>query len=89
MVGDVRAHEHRAQLGPASGLQPEFEQREVARAEASSLLTEIDELTVKNYPVVAGDGIPVFGGRFQPRQFALVDSKTFGKGAIVTTFRPR
>jgi dihydrofolate reductase len=56
---------------------------------ASSLLTEIDELIVKNYPVVAGDGIPVFGGRFQPRQFALVDSKTFDDGAIVTTFRPR
>ncbi len=54
---------------------------------ASALLPEIDELIVKNYPVVAGAGIPVFTGDFRPHQFSFSGSRTFSNGTIVTTYR--
>ncbi|MFG1815513.1 dihydrofolate reductase family protein [Kribbella sp. NPDC049174] len=53
---------------------------------AGAVLPEIDELVVKCYPVVAGDGIPAFTGRFNPTLFTPTDSRTFSNGAIVTWY---
>ncbi|MEU4597721.1 dihydrofolate reductase family protein [Nocardia sp. NPDC023988] len=53
---------------------------------ASQLLEEIDEMIVKSYPVVAGDGIPAFGGVFQPTSFTAVRREVYGNGAQVTWF---
>jgi len=55
---------------------------------AGELLPEIDELVFKRYPVVAGAGLPAFTGRFRPRPFAPVDTRTFSHGGTVTTYRP-
>lgn len=43
---------------------------------------------VKSYPVVAGGGVPMFGGGFGPRAFTPVEVLTFGHGGTVTTYRP-
>ncbi|WP_067794050.1 dihydrofolate reductase family protein [Actinomadura formosensis] len=53
---------------------------------AGALLPEIDELIVKSYPVVAGDGISAFSGGFRPTRFAPAERKPFGNGAQVTWF---
>ncbi|GAB2610379.1 dihydrofolate reductase family protein [Streptomyces capparidis] len=55
---------------------------------AGQLLPEIDELVVKQYPVVAGGGLPAFAGGFAPRPFTPVEQLTFGNGGTVTTYRP-
>jgi dihydrofolate reductase len=55
---------------------------------AGQLLPEIDELVVKSYPVVAGGGVPMFGGGFGPRGFTPTEVRTFGHGGTVTTYRP-
>lgn len=54
---------------------------------AASLLPEIDELIVKRYPIVVGDGIPAFRGQFRPTPFDLVDTRRFESGALVITYR--
>ncbi|GAB2951671.1 dihydrofolate reductase family protein [Nonomuraea fastidiosa] len=51
---------------------------------ASSLLPEIDELIVKSYPVVAGGGIPMFNGGFQPTLFTVTHREVFSNGSQVT-----
>ncbi|GGK64683.1 deaminase [Planomonospora parontospora subsp. parontospora] len=51
---------------------------------AASLLTEIDEIILKSYPVVAGAGIPMFAGGFRPTLFTPTRRETFGNGAQVT-----
>ncbi|WP_052847867.1 dihydrofolate reductase family protein [Streptomyces avicenniae] len=38
---------------------------------AGALLTEIDELILKSYPVVAGSGVPLFDATFTPTPFAV------------------
>ncbi|MBV6697942.1 dihydrofolate reductase family protein [Kitasatospora aureofaciens] len=53
---------------------------------AGQLLPEIDELIVKQYPVVAGSGIPLFRAEFTPRAFALTDSRIFERGNVVLTY---
>jgi dihydrofolate reductase len=55
---------------------------------AGQLLSEIDELVLKRYPVVAGDGKPAFSGQFQPRPFAPAETLTFSHGGTITTYRP-
>lgn len=54
---------------------------------AASLLPEIDELVLKQYPVVAGAGIPMLAGEFQPTLFELVDRLCLESGMLVTTYR--
>ena len=54
---------------------------------AGALLPEIDELVVKLYPVVAGAGVPMFAGGFQPTQFELVERRSFTNGTTVLTYR--
>ncbi|WP_405787559.1 dihydrofolate reductase family protein [Streptomyces sp. NBC_00029] len=53
---------------------------------AGRLLPEIDELIVKQYPVVAGTGIPLFRADFSPRTFRLTDSRVFEGGNLVLTY---
>ncbi|MFX0580193.1 dihydrofolate reductase family protein [Nocardia nepalensis] len=51
---------------------------------AAQLLSEIDELVIKSYPVVAGTGTPAFAGEFNPTLFAPTKRTEFGNGAQVT-----
>ncbi|MFD7661762.1 dihydrofolate reductase family protein [Streptomyces sp. NPDC059788] len=53
---------------------------------AGALLPEIDELIIKSYPVVAGAGIPVFDGAFDPTVFEVTDRTSFDNGVTVTHF---
>ncbi|MEV0547879.1 dihydrofolate reductase family protein [Nocardia salmonicida] len=53
---------------------------------AGQLLDEIDQLIVKTYPVIAGEGIPAFTGVFKPTLFAPTRRKEFDSGAQVTWF---
>ncbi|MEI5099393.1 dihydrofolate reductase family protein [Streptomyces sp. PmtG] len=53
---------------------------------AGQLLPEIDELIVKQYPVVAGSGIPLFRADFSPRQFQLTQSRVFERGNAILTY---
>ncbi|MFF4189128.1 dihydrofolate reductase family protein [Streptomyces sp. NPDC001691] len=53
---------------------------------AGQLAEEIDELVIKTYPVLAGDGIRVVRGAFEPRRFALTDTRSFDNGAVVSKY---
>lgn len=53
---------------------------------AAALLPEIDELIVKSYTVVAGDGIPVFGGKFDPTRFRVTAREAFDNDVLMTWF---
>lgn len=53
---------------------------------AQQLLPEIDELILKLSPIVVGNGIPLFSGQFQVKQFRLVSSKTFESGVIILQY---
>jgi dihydrofolate reductase len=50
---------------------------------AGSVRDEIDDLIVKVYPVLAGQGVPMFSGDFVPRRFELTDQQSFDSGAVV------
>ena len=55
---------------------------------AGALLSEIDELVLKFYPVVLGRGIPVIGAeRPLPSSFELVESRVLEGGPTVHTYR--
>jgi dihydrofolate reductase len=51
---------------------------------AGALLGEIDEIILKSYPVVAGAGIPMVAGGFDPTGFTPTRRETFDNGAQVT-----
>ncbi|MFF0409403.1 dihydrofolate reductase family protein [Kitasatospora sp. NPDC004745] len=53
---------------------------------AGRLLPEIDELIVKQYPVVAGSGVPLFGADFAPHAFTLADCRVFERGNVILTY---
>lgn len=53
---------------------------------ADALRPEIDELIVKLHPVVAGAGIPLFGGGFSPERFDLTSTRTFDSGVLHLTY---
>ncbi len=54
---------------------------------AWTLRAEIDELVVKLNPVVAGSGIALFAGGFDPMRFQLHESKSYESGLIVASYR--
>ncbi|MEG3628560.1 dihydrofolate reductase family protein [Streptomyces poriticola] len=56
---------------------------------AGALLPEIDELVIKNYPVVAGAGVPAFDGAFDPTAFDAAERTAFPGGTVVTRFTRR
>ncbi|MFI8165585.1 dihydrofolate reductase family protein [Streptomyces sp. NPDC085931] len=51
---------------------------------AGTLLPEIDELLIKTYPVIAGTGIPLVEGAFDPTVFAVAERTAFPNGVTVT-----
>ncbi|MEV7176599.1 dihydrofolate reductase family protein [Kitasatospora sp. NPDC093679] len=51
---------------------------------AGALLGEVDELLIKNYPVVAGAGIPAFDGTFDPTVFDVAERTAFPNGVTLT-----
>ncbi|WP_167501466.1 dihydrofolate reductase family protein [Streptomyces malaysiensis] len=53
---------------------------------AGVLLPEIDELVIKNYPVVAGAGVPAFDGAFDPTVFDVAERTAFPGGVTLTHF---
>ncbi len=53
---------------------------------AGQLRAEIDELVVKIYPFVAGDGIRLFDAAFSPELYELKESRTFKNGAVVIRY---
>ncbi len=53
---------------------------------AGRLLDEVDQLIIKSYPVIAGDGIAAFTGNFRPTQFTVTRREAFSSGAQVTWF---
>ncbi|AWW37649.1 deaminase [Streptomyces sp. AS58] len=54
---------------------------------AGELIDEVDELVVKTYPVVLGDGMPMFGSGSAVHAFEPGATRTFGNGIIVRTYR--
>ena len=53
---------------------------------AGQLADEIDELVIKAYPVLAGNGIRVMSAEFTPREFELTGSRSFDNGAVVSKY---
>jgi dihydrofolate reductase len=53
---------------------------------AGQLLTEIDGLVIKLYPVVAGAGVPLFTADFAPTMFRLVSSRALAGGTVILTY---
>ncbi|MFF7632570.1 dihydrofolate reductase family protein [Kitasatospora sp. NPDC008050] len=51
---------------------------------AGVLLPEIDELLIKSYPVVAGAGIPLVDGAFDPTVFTVAERTAFPNGVTLT-----
>ncbi|MFE8013264.1 dihydrofolate reductase family protein [Streptomyces antibioticus] len=51
---------------------------------AGTLLPEIDELVIKNYPVIVGTGIPAFDGTFDPTVFDVTERTAFPNGVTLT-----
>jgi dihydrofolate reductase len=49
----------------------------------------VDELTLRTYPVVVGDGLRLFPEHGPTHDMELVDSLTTSTGVTVQTFRPR
>jgi dihydrofolate reductase len=56
---------------------------------AGALLPEIDELAIKTYPVVAGAGVPVVDGAFDPTRFEVTERTSFPNGITFTTLARR
>ena len=57
---------------------------------ARSLIAEglIDRYMLMVYPLILGQGLPIFSGVTSPRKLELVSSKTFPKGSIAQIYRP-
>lgn len=47
----------------------------------------IDEYRLIVYPIVLGSGKKLFSEGFMPSRFTLIESRTLGSGALVTTYR--
>ncbi|MBP5872711.1 dihydrofolate reductase family protein [Streptomyces scabiei] len=56
---------------------------------AGALLPEIDELLIKTYPVIAGTGVPVVDGAFDPTVFYVAERTSFPNGVTLTRLTRR
>ncbi|MCO6723008.1 dihydrofolate reductase, partial [Streptomyces sp. Vc714c-19] len=56
---------------------------------AGALLSEIDELLIKSYPVIAGAGVPLVDGDFDPTLFDTAERTAFTNGVTLTRFTRR
>ncbi|MGW0250904.1 dihydrofolate reductase family protein [Nocardia goodfellowii] len=54
---------------------------------AAQLIDEIDELVIKSYPCIAGEGTRAFTGQFNPARFQLERRQDFQNGTQVSWFR--
>jgi dihydrofolate reductase len=54
---------------------------------AAALVSEIDELIIKQSPIVIGAGIGLFEGGIAPHAFERVESRALGNGVTFTTYR--
>ncbi|MFC9998432.1 dihydrofolate reductase family protein [Nocardia sp. NPDC127526] len=52
----------------------------------AQLIDEIDELVIKSYPVIAGDGTQALAGNFRPADFKLQRRLEFENGTQVSWF---
>ena len=48
----------------------------------------VDEYRLMVFPIVVGSGKRLFGDGSDTKTLSLVETKTFGSGAIVLTYRP-
>lgn len=53
---------------------------------AGQLIGEVDQLIIKSYPVIAGDGVRAFAGNFEPTRFTVTQRQEFGNGTQITWF---
>ena len=49
----------------------------------------VDELNLRLYPVIVGDGLRLFPERGQTHNLELVDSRSVPSGVMLLTYRPR
>lgn len=56
---------------------------------ATALRAEIDELVIKLHPVVAGAGIRLFDGDFDPKRYDLTETRPFSSGVVHLTYSRR
>ena len=48
----------------------------------------VDELNLRVYPVIVGDGLRLFPEHGQTHDLELVDSRSTSKGVMIQTYRP-
>lgn len=53
---------------------------------AATLRDEIDEYVIKLSPVLAGSGIPVLAGGFDPRRLALTGTEPLASGVLILRY---
>jgi dihydrofolate reductase len=53
---------------------------------AGSLLSEIDSIVLKVYPLVVGAGIPLFTTDFNPTRFRLVGTRALEGGTVILSY---
>lgn len=53
---------------------------------AGALYAEIDEVVVKQYPIMLGTGIPMMRGEFAPSSWERVDMRTFDSGHVILRY---
>ena len=55
---------------------------------AQSLMGEIDEMRLIEYPILLGGGTPLFRNDGKQRRFTFLDSRSFDSGALLLRYRP-
>ena len=57
---------------------------------ARSLIAQglVDQYVLLVYPIVLGQGLPIFSDLAMPRPLGLISSKVFPKGAVAQVYRP-
>ncbi|MCM2388040.1 dihydrofolate reductase family protein [Streptomyces albipurpureus] len=53
---------------------------------AGQLRDEVDELVIKTYPVILGDGMRMFDTGFRMDEFTLISMRSFDNGVIVRKY---
>jgi len=48
----------------------------------------VDELNLRIYPVIVGDGLRLFPEKGQTHDLQLVESRSTSKGVMIQTYRP-
>jgi dihydrofolate reductase len=83
--GDVEAAIHQLKAQPANELQVH------GSGELLRWLLErdlVDELNLRIYPVIVGDGLRLFPAQGQTHNLELIDSRSTSTGVMIQTYRP-